>query len=115
MKEWIKNVLSKVKLYITSGKAQQDITKALELAPRILPILDIVAKLTPTNADNMIIAYARANCPRWLDGSLISERERNTYLVQLGAEMVKRRFPDVDTTVALTAVQLAYNQYRTTK
>ena len=77
-----------------------------------MPFLDIAAQIaagiTPTTVDDMLLAKIHEKFPRMFDGSLKSGDEVKLYLLAVATELLQTRFPLISTSVARTAVQVAY-------
>lgn len=116
---WIKSLLAKIASYFSSGRAAADAQKACEYAAKVLPIIsiaaDIVVKLTPTGVDDAVWAALKVKYPELFSGKQLTGDELKLYALGIASEIVKRKFPELDTSVARTALQLAYLEYRQTQ
>ena len=112
------NFFNKLKTIFTSQNAQTVYDKALELTPKVLPIIDMVAtigvSLTPPKWDDTAWAGIKLAFPGLWDGSLakMTKQERSLYLLGIASEMIKLRFPNVSTTVARLAAQAVYPEWK---
>jgi energy-coupling factor transporter transmembrane protein EcfT len=106
--KWIKKVLAGVASLFTSGKAQAAFDTALKYVPRAIEISKAIAALTPTRADDEIIAaferYAVPFMPAYLS---MPVSKRGYLLLSLATDVLAREAPGVATNVLNTAVQLA--------
>ena len=108
----IKLFFLKIAGFFASGEAWKALHTAAELVPKAIPILDIAAAvaagITPTPVDDMLLAQVHARFPHMFDGSLKSGEEVKLYLLGIATELLRARYPHVSTSVARTAVQVAY-------
>lgn len=106
--KWFKRLVG----YFT-GRALDDIARAAELAKKALPIVTFVAALTPTRADDEIIAlfkkYTIPGVEAWL---ALPKEQRGRALMQAAASQLKRVAPDEADRVIDLAVQIAVVQLR---
>jgi hypothetical protein len=109
---WIKSILAKVAAFFTSGKAKAALDAAADYTVRALPFIDIaatiVAGLTPTGIDDIALVAVKAKFPRLFNGTIQSGDELKLYALGVATELFKQRYPDLTTSIARTAVQLAY-------
>lgn len=114
--KWLKDLLAKIASYFTSGRAAQDAQLACEYAAKVLPIIsiaaDIVVRLTPTGIDDAAWSAIKVKYPDLFSGNKLSGDELKLYALGVATEIVKRKFPELDTSVARTAIQLAYLEFR---
>lgn len=106
-------LLGKVLSFLTGGA-----TKAAEIVQRIaleaLPIVDLIAGLTPTRSDDEIIAlfrrFALPAADYWLS---IPPEKRGAALLDAGTQYLKNtKFPSVDIHLIQAGLQLALVQNR---
>lgn len=102
----------KIAAFFASGEASKALNTAAELVPKAIPYLDIAAEIaagiTPNTVDDMVVAQVHARFPRMFDGSIKSGDEVKLYLLGIASELLQARFPKVSTSIARTAVQVAY-------
>jgi hypothetical protein len=102
----------KVAAFFVSGKASKALNTAAELVPKAAPYIDIAAEiaagLTPSTIDDAMLAQIHARFPRMFDGTINSGEEMKLYLLGIAAQLLQSRFPQVSTSIARTAVQVAY-------
>lgn len=108
----IKAFFIKVAAFFSSGEANRALNTAAALVPKAMPYLDIAAEiaagLTPTTVDDALLAQIHAKFPRLFDGSLTSGEEVKLYLLGVATQLLQQAFPKVSTSIARTAVQVAY-------
>jgi hypothetical protein len=102
----------KIAAFFASGEASKALNTAAELVPKAVPYLDIAAEIaagiTPTSVDDLLLAQIHAKFPRMFDGSLKSGEEVKLYLLGIAGQLLQAHFPQVSTSIARTAVQVAY-------
>lgn len=81
---------------------------ASKAGPYIKMAGDIIVGMTPTNIDNEAWAAIKAKYPKLFDGTLTDQDTAKLYALGIATDLVERKFPEVTTTVARTAVQIAY-------
>lgn len=78
------------------------------LVTEALPIVELIAKLTPTRIDDEIIAVLKAldlpSKEAWLQ---VPVDERGLLLLKLGADSLQKKLPHIPYTILVAAVQLA--------
>ena len=98
--------------FFSSGAAQKDLNLALTYVDLAIPYITDAALMLTTIDPNILSteSYSRikAKYPKFFDGSLLTNDELKTYLLGIAATMLEERFPILNTTVARTAIQLAY-------
>jgi hypothetical protein len=108
----IKSFFSRIATFFSSGAAKKALDTAAALVPEAMPFLDIAtqiaAGLTPTTVDDALLAEIHATFPRLFDGSLATGDEVKLYLLGIATQLLQARFPQVSTSVARAAVQVAY-------
>jgi hypothetical protein len=113
---WLKNLFGSISRYFRSGAAAKQVSTALEFVGRALPFVvqaaDIIVALTPTPADDAIWLEMKERYPEVFDGT----RHEGTALrragLQIAASELKKRYPELNTDVAIAAAQLAWIDYR---
>jgi hypothetical protein len=114
---WIVKLFQKLAGYFKSPKAKEDAEKALQYALMAAPYIklagQVVTTLTPTGVDDAAWALITGKYPRLFDGSLVTGDERKLYALGIAGELLEARFPGLDTSIARTAVQLAWLEQRT--
>lgn len=95
------------------GRAADDVARALEISKSALPIVQLIAALTPTRMDDEIIAlfqrFAVPNVEAWLR---LPMEERGRALMQVAALELKRRTPEATGRIIDLAIQFAVVQMR---
>jgi hypothetical protein len=114
--KWIQALLAKLSNYFRSGKAQQDAETALKHVGVALPYIDIAARivttLTPTGVDDAAWAYITKSYPRLFDGSAKTDRDLKFLAFDIASDLVRMRYPQLDTSIARAATQMAYLEHR---
>lgn len=105
---WFKKILT----YFT-GRAVDDVARALELSKTALPIVGFIAALTPTRVDDEIVdlfeRFAVPGVDAWL---ALPKEQRGRALMQVAADQLKRAAPNEAAGVIDLAVQVAVVQMR---
>jgi hypothetical protein len=106
--KFLKTIIQKILSFFTSSKAQAALERAAELVPFALPIVKQIAALTPTRADDEIVAafdkFAVPGAQQYLATPVA---QRGYVLLQLATAALALQFPGLATNVLNTAVQLA--------
>ena len=107
--KFLKNVIQKIVSFFASGKAEAALNVAADLVPKALPIVREIAALTPTRADDEILAaFDKFNVPADLAQIRATPGAQRGYLLlQLASAALGIRFPGVATNILNTAVQFA--------
>jgi len=102
----------KIAAFFASGEASKALNTAAELVPKAIPYLNIAAEIaagiTPSSVDDLLLAQIHAKFPRMFDGSLKSGEEVKLYLLGIAGQLLQAHFPQVSTSIARTAIQVAY-------
>ena len=102
----------KVAAFFASGEASKALNTAAALVPKAIPYLDIAAEIaagiTPSSVDDMLLAQVHTQFPHLFDGSLKSGEEVKLYLLGVATQLLQAHFPQISTSIARTAVQVAY-------
>jgi hypothetical protein len=104
----VKRLMARLGAFFTSGAAEEGLTKAADLVPMAVPIVQSIARLTPNRADDEIAAafavYAVPLAESW---KAVPAEKRGYLLLDLATQVVGRKYPGVATNILNTAVQLA--------
>ena len=104
----IKRIIQKIIGFFRSGRAEAVLTRAAELVPKALPIVEELASLIPNRTDREILAafqkYAVPGAAQFL---ATPQPQRGYVLLHLATEILAGQFPSVATNILNTAVQLA--------
>jgi len=107
-----KNFFQKLVAFFSSGAASKALDAAAALAPKALPFVDlaaaIAAGITPTPVDDALLAQIHGKFPRLFDGSLNTGDEVKLYLLGVATQLLQASYPQVSTSIARAAVQVAY-------
>lgn len=83
-----------------------------DLIPKVGPYIkvagDIITGLTPTTLDDAAWKSIKSKYPQLFDGDKPNEETLKLYALGIATDLVQQRYPDISTTVARTATQLAY-------
>lgn len=89
------------------AKLLQDITK------KALPIVEVIAALTPTRVDDEIIAlfklYALPNLDKWLQ---IPIEQRGVVLLEVAVSQLQKHFPNVPIFMLKAAIEMAVVKFK---
>lgn len=99
-----------------STRAEADLAKTRDLVGIALPIVELVTKLTPTRADDEIIALFKQFALPHVDAFLALPRDkRGLALLDVASTLLARQEPGVASRILHTAVQLAYTIFSAEK
>jgi hypothetical protein len=108
----LKAFFLKIAAFFSSGAANKALNTAAALVPKAMPFLDVAAAiatgLTPTTLDDAVLAQLHAKFPHIFDGSLQTGDEVKLYLLGIATQLLQSSYPQVSTSVARAAVQVAY-------
>ena len=111
--KFIKKVLAAVAGYFRSGKAERDLAAVQAMVPGAMPIIEAFAAVTPTRADDEMVAlfkkYALPGIDHFLD---LPVEKRGLALLDGASIVLGRTFPGTATRLLNAAVQLAYTTWR---
>lgn len=83
-----------------------------DLIPKVGPYIkiagDVITGATPGELDDAAWIAIKAKYPQLFDGKPIDPGTAKLYALGIATDLVEVRFPEVSTTVARTATQLAY-------
>jgi hypothetical protein len=83
-----------------------------DLIPKVGPFIktaaDIITGLTPTTVDDMAWKAIKEKYPQLFSGQKVDPDTAKLYALGIATDLVERHYPEVSTTVARTATQLAY-------
>lgn len=109
---WISRIFVRLAGYFRSGKAARDAQLALEYVARALPYVkiaaDLVISLTPTQVDDLAWAAIKTRYPSLFDGKTKTQDEVKAAAMLIASDLLKAKYPELSTSVARAAVQLAY-------
>ncbi len=112
----IKKIFSSVVNFFKSGRAKKDADIALGFVVEALPFLNIAATIVtsviPGDLDNLALQVIKTKYPRLFDGSILTTDELKIYALGIASGFLQHKFPKLDKTIAVLAVQLAYVQAR---
>lgn len=104
----LKSIAGRIQKFFLSGKAASAIDVAVALVPRALPIIQVVAALTPTRSDDEIVAaFAKYGVPLADSWKTLPRSERGYALLHLATEVLSSQSPAVGRSIINAAVQLA--------
>lgn len=109
----LKSFFTKVGNYFTSGKADADLQKVAVYIPYALPVVKEIAALTPTRADDEIVAlFERYGLPEVQKYLALPAEERGGVLARVATKILAKAFPNAPERLLTSAVQLAYVGFR---
>ena len=99
-------------------KLNEALSKAYDLLGQALPIVEMLAKLTPTRADDEIVALIKTYAiPLSVPDHPMTESDKAYFLRQSAVTLLKRELKDhtsVPDNVIDLGVQLAYSAFKAT-
>lgn len=108
----IKSFFKKVSAFFSSGEASKALDTAAALVPQAIPFLDLAAEiaagLAPSAVPQAALDKIHAEFPHLFDGSLKSGEEVKLYLLGVASNLLQAKFPQISTSVARVAIQVAY-------
>lgn len=110
---FVKSFLSRIVGIFKSGKAEKAFNAVADLVPRAQPIVETIAALTPTKADDEIVAaYNRFGVPLLKQIDTTPAEDRGYLLLGLATQVLSKRYPGVATNILQSAIQLAVTAYK---
>jgi hypothetical protein len=111
--KFLNNVIQKIVSFFASGKAEAALTRAAELVPKALPIVEEIAVLCPNRTDQEIAAAFQKYAVPFSSQVLATPSGKRGYLLlQLASEVLAAEVPGTATSILNTAVQLAFTGSR---
>lgn len=109
---WLKRLIGSISAYFRTGQAAKDAQLALEYVGRALPYVaiaaNVVVSMTPNSIDDIAWAAIKAKYPSLFDGRTKTQDELKASALLIASDLLKSKFPELSTSVARAAVQLAY-------
>jgi hypothetical protein len=106
--KFLKSAIQKIVSFFTSGRAEAALTRACELVPKALPIVQELAALTPDKTVQQIEAAFQKYGVPFSEQVLAAEPSKRGYvLLDLATSVLAQQFPGEATNILNTAVQLA--------
>jgi hypothetical protein len=103
-----KRIIKTIVSWFTSDRAGKALEQAAALVPEALPIVKQITLLTPTRADDEIIAaFEKFAIPGAQEFLATPIQRRGYVLLQLATAVLAARFPGVATNILNTAIQFA--------
>jgi hypothetical protein len=113
---WLKKFFAALAGIFTSPRAKKAAELTLKYVVEAMPLIDlaatIVTTLTPTGIDDAFWSLLHVRYPRLFDGSIKTSEELKLYALAIAAELLREKFPVLDTTTARLAVQSAFLERR---
>ena len=98
----------KVFSFFTSDKAQAIAQKIQDYAAAALPVVEFIASITPTRADDEIIAlFKRFALPKVEAYLALPKADRGAALIAAAQAELQKRFPDAPISQLRAAIELA--------
>ena len=69
---------------------------------------DIIVGAIPGNVDDAAWSLIKSKYPKMFDGTGVDPELAKLYALGIATDLIKSRYPEVSTTVARTAAQIAY-------
>ena len=114
--DWLKKLFGAISGYFHSGKAAADAQMALNYIGKALPYLkiaaDIIIGITPTTLDDIAWNGIQKRYPSLFDGNTKTDDELKALAFLIASDLMKAKYPELSTTVARAAVQLAYIDHK---
>ena len=108
----ITSFFNKVSTFFSSGEASKALNAAAALVPEAIPFLDVAAEiaagLAPSAVPQAVLDQIHNRFPRLFDGSLKSPDDVKLYLLGVATQLLQAKYPQVTTSIARAAVQVAY-------
>ena len=109
----IKNFFSKILGKAWNNKSlYSSLLHVEDLIPKVGPFIktagDIITGMTPTNVDDAMWAVIKDKYSQLFDGSKVSKENAKLYALGIATDLIEHQFPEVGTTVARAAAQIAY-------
>ena len=103
-----KSILRRIVLFFKSGKVEAALTRAAELVPKALPIVQELATLVPNRTNQeMLAAFQKYAVPGATQFLATPQPQRGYVLLHLATQILAAELPGVATNILNTAVQLA--------
>src|SRR5689334_19947720 len=110
--KWLTGFFGKIASLFTSDAAKRDLDAVANFTAAALPYIDIagqiVTGLTPTTIYDIAFAAIKRKFPRLFDGTITSGDELKLYALGIAADLLASKFPQLSTSAARAAVQLAF-------
>jgi hypothetical protein len=111
--KFLKGLFSALGGFIKGGGAERAFGKVAEIVPRALPIVDAIAALTPTRADDEILAaFQHFGVPLLLRVEETPAEKRGLLLFDLATGVLGKRYPGTATNLIQSAVQIAVTAHK---
>jgi hypothetical protein len=109
VRDFFSNLIQKV---WDNKKLSNSLNYVEELIPKIAPFIkiagDIITGLTPNTLDDAAWLMIKSKYPGLFNGETLDDETKKLYALGIATDLVKSRFPEVSTTVARSAAQIAY-------
>lgn len=114
---WLKKLFSSIRSYFKTGRAASDAQKALEFAGKALPFVrlagDLITRgLIPGTVDDAIWEALKLKFPTLFDGQRKTPDELKLAGLAAATELMRAKYPNLDTSIIRKAIELAYGDYR---
>jgi hypothetical protein len=96
-----------------SGAGEKTAQVIQKIAVEALPVVEVIALMTPTRIDDEIILLFRRFAVKNAEWFLmLPQEERGLALLYVATKQLQRQFPGVPVNILQAAIQLALAQYR---
>ncbi len=114
---WLKNLFSSIRRYFTTGRAARDAQSALEHVGSALPFVRLAGDLLtrgfiPGIVDDAVWAALKLKFPALFDGRRKTPDELKIAALAAATELMRAKYPNLDTSIIRKAIELAYGDYR---
>ena len=104
----LKVMVQKIVTFFRSGGAESALTRACELVPKALPIVEDLAAIVPDQSMQQIeAAFQKYGVPFSQQLLAAAPAQRGYLLLDLATQVLAKEFPSTATNILNTAVQLA--------
>jgi len=105
---FLKTIVRKIVGFFTSDSAEAALTRACELVPKALPIVEDLAAIVPDKTIQQIeAAFQKYGVPLSQQLLATAPSQRGYLLLDLATQVLAVQFPGTATRILNTAVQLA--------
>lgn len=106
--KYLKSIVQKIVSFFSSGQAEAALTRACDLVPQALPIVQDLAAMVPDKTMQQIeAAFQKYGVPFAQQLEATPVAQRGYLLLELATQVLAQKFPSVASNILNTAVQLA--------
>ena len=101
------------KVFGAGGAAEKVMKRVLEIVPVALPIVEMVAALTPGRTDDELIALFKRHGLPWIEKWLgLPDDARGMALFEASSQILAKQYPTLPMSTINAAVQIAYTAWK---